>query len=129
MSNKITEPVMLITINRLYKEDMDSEELYQVARGKWVVGPRRNKAKYVFAVYKKIIQQVYEIEEWSPVQIEKHEINRSWESPGSKNEIVKQLSRWQFEGKIAPELQHYIGENIETYSITPSQNPIRYINC
>ncbi len=66
---EITEPVILITINRLFRRGMSAEELYEVTRGKWAIGTRRNKAKYAFAVNKGIIREVYGIERWLPAQI------------------------------------------------------------
>ncbi|MCE7983039.1 MAG: hypothetical protein DYG89_17785 [Caldilinea sp. CFX5] len=62
----IHEPVILITINRLYRRGMSAEELYEVTRGNWVIGQRRAQAKYAFAVYNGIIREVYEIHRWQP---------------------------------------------------------------
>ena len=42
---EISEPVILITVNRLFRRAMSAKELYEITRGKWVIGSRRNKAK------------------------------------------------------------------------------------
>ncbi len=114
---EITEPVILITVNQLYKYGMSAEKLYEITRGKWVIGIHRNKAKYAFTVFKGIIREVYEIERWFPAPVEKH----------STKGKVKRTKRWQFEGKASELLQHYIGASTENYQVLGAQNPIRYI--
>ena len=110
---EIVEPVILITVNRLFKRNMSADEIYEITRGNWVVGERRNKARFAFAVYNGIVRQVYEIQKWFPVQA------RSQES--------KTQDRWRFDGTVAQDLQHYVGGSVEQY--TGAQNPIRYVNC
>jgi hypothetical protein len=110
----IVEPVMLITVNRLYRRGMNASELYEITRGNWVVGTRRNKARYAFAVYHGIIREVYEIEEWFPAV--------AW------RDEQKTKQRWRFTGKVAHHLKHYIGNSTTKYSVIGSQNPICYIN-
>ncbi len=117
---EISEPVILITVNRLFERGMSAEMLYEITRGKWVIGLRRDKAKYAFAVYKGIIREVYEIERWCSIVVEE---------PHPKNAEIKQKKRWQFEGKVAENLKYYIGASTEKYQIIGAQNPIRYVNC
>ena len=111
----ITEPVILITINQLYRSGMSPEELFNVTSGDWVIGSRRNEAKYAFAVYRGIIREVYEIEQWFPI------------TTGVARQ--KRRKRWYFTGKVAMHLRHYVGRSTAKYSIVHSQNPIRYVNC
>ncbi len=54
----ITEPVLLIIINRLFERNISPERLYEVTRGNWVLGERRNKAKYAFSVFRGIVREV-----------------------------------------------------------------------
>ena len=126
---EIAEPVILITVNRLYRRGMSPEMLYEITRGKWVIGTRRNKAKYAFAVYKGVIREVYEIERWLPAPIEDTEVKRAWIAENSIDAEVKQKNRWQFEGKVAEDLKHYVGTSTENYQVVGAQNPIRYVNC
>lgn len=126
---EITEPVILITVNRLYRRGMSAEMLYEITRGKWVIGTRRNKAEYAFAVYKGVIREVYEIERWMPAPIDDTEVKRAWIAEHSIDAEVKQKNRWQFEGKIAEDLRHYVGASTENYQVVGAQNPIRYVNC
>jgi hypothetical protein len=126
---EISEPVILITVNRFYRRGMSDEDLYEITRGKWVIGARRNKAKYALAVYKGIIREVYEIKRWLPIQVEGAELTRAWIPANSEEAKVKRPNRWQFEGKIATSLRHYVGGSTEKYATVGAQNPIRYVNC
>lgn len=126
---EIKEPVILITLNRLYRRGMSSEELYEITRGKWVIGARRNKAKYAIAVFKGIVREVYEIDRWLPIRLDDKEAFRKWLPVEEKDAEVKLKNRWLFEGKIARDLQHYVGTSTENYAVVGAQNPIRYVNC
>lgn len=109
----ITEPAILVTVNRLFRRNMDEKDLYEITRGNWVVGERRNKAKYAFCVSYGIVRQVYEIQQWFPIR--------------ARSEAAKTQDRWRFTGVVAKDLQHYVGGCVEKY--IGAQNPIRYVNC
>ena len=111
----IAEPVILITVNRLYRRGMSSDELYEITRGNWVIGPRRDMAQYAFTVYHGLIREVYAINRWVPVTARRAE--------------TKQPVRWRFDGQVAMKLQHYVGGSTARYTVIGAQNPIRYINC
>lgn len=112
---EITEPAILITVNQLFERGIDDERLYEVTRGNWVVGEKRNNAKFAFAVYHGIVRQVYEIQRWFPATARRQE--------------QKTRERWRFDGIVAQNLQHYVGGSVEKYITPGAQNPIRYINC
>jgi hypothetical protein len=102
------EPVLLININKLFDREMTDTEIYDATRKSWVVGPRRNKAKYAVATYRGLTREVYEISDW--FQIGK---------------------RWGFNGKRANETTR---TNLRYKSVAElakrgAANPIRYINC
>lgn len=126
---EITEPAILIIVNQFYRRGMSDEELYEITRGKWAMGIRRNKAKYAFAVYKGIIREVYEIERWLPAPIRDDEVKRGWRPSHAKDAEVKRRDRWQFEGKVAHSLRHYVGGSTEKYAIVGARNSFRYVNC
>lgn len=109
----IIEPVILCTVNRLFRRNMSNEEIYEICRGNWVVGEQREKAKYAFCVAYGIVRQVFEIQKWCPVT--------------ARHKESKTQNRWRFDGIVAQNLQHYIGGNVEKY--IGAQNPIRYVNC
>lgn len=118
----IREPVMLINISRLFRYGMSEYELYEATRIAWKVGPKREKAKYAFSIYKSVVREVYEIQSWLPgnstlrcfrVTVEDHD------------------ERWEFVGKIAPDSirKRYVGKSISNYQKPGAQNPIKYVNC
>lgn len=112
---EITEPCIMVIINNRYYRGMTDEELYKVSRGTWVIGQRRDKVKYAFAVANGIVRQVYAI--------------KSWHSTPSFYEDSKRKNRWEFDGEIAIEMQHYVGGSVKNYVTIGAQNPIRYVNC
>jgi len=119
---EITERAMLIRINRLYHYGLTAAELYDVTRGVWVVGERREKAKYAFAVYRGIVREVYRIKEWFRA--------------GSTFSVrdpqgVKRRGRWEFVGAVAPDRirDKYVDRAVDRYFSEHSQNPIQYVNC
>jgi uncharacterized protein len=112
----ITEPVILITLNRLYHQGMSAQDLYESTRGNWVIGSRgRSHARYAFAVFRGIIREVYSIHRWEPIE--------------NLNPVQKTRHRWRFEGEVALPLRHYVGGSVEHYSKLGAQNPLRYVNC
>jgi uncharacterized protein len=110
---EIVEPVILLIVNSLFRRDMNDDELYEITRGNWVVSKRRNKAKFAFSVYNRVVRQVYEIQQWFPVT--------------ARSQDAKTQDRWRFDGIVAQDLQHYIGGSVEKY--IGAQNPIKYVNC
>ena len=94
---------------------MTEAALYEITRGKWVLGARRERAKYAFAVYRGVIRQVYRIQ--------------SWQKVNTGNAKQKVQDRWMFEGNIADDLAHYLGGSVEQYLKPGSQNPARYVKC
>lgn len=111
----ITEPSLLIIINRAYKRGMSDDELYEFTRGNWVLGERRNRAKYAFAVYKGLIREVYEIHKWR-------------RAPARRSE-AKVQTRWRFSGSVAYSMANYIGGTVENYTKRGNQSPVLYVNC
>lgn len=111
----ITEPSLLIIVNRLYRQNMGPEELYEVTRGNWVLGPRRNKARFAFSVYRGLVREVYEISEWERAE--------------ARSRSQKKRTRWRFAGTVAKNLQHFIGGSVRGYIKRGSRSPVLYLNC
>ncbi len=62
---EIIEPSVLIRIKQAFRYSMTEIELYDYTRGHWRLNPERaKKAKYGFAIYEGIIQEIYEIINW-----------------------------------------------------------------
>ena len=112
---KIKEPSIIIVVNQLFERGMSDDELYEITRGNWVVGERRETAKFAFSVFNGVVRQVYKIEKWFPVTARRQE--------------QKTRQRWRFEGTVSQELQHYVGGSVENYVTYGAQNPIKYVNC
>jgi hypothetical protein len=105
-------PVLLININRLYHRDMTDNELYDATRKAWVIGSRRNGARYTIATYRCLTREIYEIDSWYPIE-------------------VNGKQRWGFVGKLASDgirsdLRY---KCISSYFLKGAANPIKYVNC
>lgn len=120
---RVMEHVLLIRVNRLYEYGMGIEALYEITRGVWRIGKRRDKAKYALAVYKGIVREVYQIDQWHPAGTTTYNIRAK--------EEVKVHGRWEFTGGVAePKIRDkYVGRSVENYLAANSQNPIKYVNC
>ncbi len=120
---QIDEPVMLIRVNQLYRYGISDEELYEITRGVWRIGARREKAQYAFAVYKGLVREVYRIDQWFPAGTTKYRTRTI--------DDVKVPGRWEFTGVIADGMirNKYVGKSVESYLTANSQNPIKYVNC
>jgi hypothetical protein len=118
----ITEPGLLIRINKLYRPGMDSIALYETTRGIWILGPRREKAHYVFAVYQGVIREVYEIEAWHKAGTLEY---RTRSRPD-----VDAAGRWEFSGHVSEQLSaKYKGGSVDHHFSQGAQSPVKYLNC
>ena len=104
--SEITDIVITININQKYNQDDSPEKIYEAVKESWVIGEKRNTRKYVFAEYKGVILEVFEIQEW--YEVKKH-------------------NRWGFNGIVANDdiREKYIGKRLPKGR---QQNPIRYYN-
>ena len=116
----IKEPSILIRINRLYRFGMSRMELYDVTRGRWKVGPKREKAKYAFSVYDGIVKEVYEIKQWLP----------AGSTFTTRSDEPTSPDRWEFIGNLAEQhiLNKYRNKSVAHYFSKRAQNPIQYVN-
>jgi uncharacterized protein len=120
---RITEPVILIRVNQLYQDNMGKDALYEITRGVWRIGKRRDKAKHALAVYKGIVREVYRIDQWHPAGTTTYNTRAK--------EEVQVCGRWEFTGGVAESKirDKYVGRSVENYLAANSQNPIKYVNC
>ena len=108
---EITEPVMLININKKYKDNMTDNELYEATRECWKVSKdRADNVKFAISNYRGKVLEVYEIYNW---------------------EYCNSHNRYFFNGKIASkEIRNkYLDGTVAGYRKKGAQNPILYINC
>jgi len=102
----ITEPTIIININRLFNRFMTPPQLYDATRSCWKVAThRRSNVMYAIAAYRGLVREVYKID--------------SWNSKGD---------RWEFNGQVAEPLirDKYINQSLDNYIVRGSQNPIKY---
>ena len=121
---KITDPVILIRVNQLYRHGMPAEELYEITRGVWRLDFERASAmKYIFAVYEGVVREVYEVDKWQPAQIGGYAIRTDLMPEDAKGRI-------EFVGKIAPEAirQKYLLGDVTAYTKVSLQAPCLYVN-
>jgi hypothetical protein len=99
------EPCIIININQLYTRGISAQKLYDSTRASWIVGTKRDRAKYAIASYRGLVREVYEIEKWQP-----------------------NGDRWEFIGKVAEDKirDKYLNQSLENYIKKGGQNPIRY---
>ena len=125
-SADIEENVMLIKINRRYRNDMTDFEIYEVTRGVWRISPETAaRIEYVFAVYGGVVLEVYKVAGWFPAGTTQY-VSRN----DLLGEIDQALSpRYEFVGKIAAEdiRKKYVHKSVLSISSHGAQNPIRYI--
>lgn len=117
----IEDPVILIRVNRLYRPGLTDEELLEITRGIWKVGPRRAAARFALAVFQGVVREVFEI--------------GSWHSAGTTAYRTRSFTpeqcagRWEFTGRVAEAAvrDRYKGKRVSRYLSEHSQNPIAYV--
>ena len=120
----ITDSVILIRVNQLYRHGMPAAELYDITRGVWVLSAERaSKMKYVFAVYEGVVREVYEPEKWMPALTTKYP-TRTDLVPDDAN------GRIEFIGQVADESirRKYLLGDVAAYTKVSLQAPCLYIN-
>lgn len=115
----IVAPSILFRIPTLWTPQMSSEELYEVTRGWWVIGPNpRAKAEYAFAVSKGVVRGIYRITSWR----ERQEGDRDWEQDLGKK------PRWGFEGEPASEMSGWLNTSVAHLFKKGEANPVKVVN-
>jgi hypothetical protein len=117
---RIQEPSILIRIAELYRPQMTASELYDVTRGVWKLGPKRERARYAFAVFEGVVREVYEITGWFQAGL-----TFSSRDPYG----VRSADRWEFVGRLAPKgmRRRYINRDVSGYFKQGNQSPISYV--
>lgn len=102
-------PVILLNIGKRYDRKMSDEEIYAATRSAWVVGSKRDKARYAVATCRGITREVFDIQEW----------------------VKETGSRWSFNGTRAasPVRGALKGKSIAHLLKKGAANPVYYLNC
>ena len=118
----ITENIVIIKINHLYRTDMTDLELYETTRGIW----RRRiesvqDAEYALAVVKGRVVEVYSIDNWYPAGSVPM-ATRKLDPDRCKNRI-------EFTGKVASDKirRKYIGKSIAGLFKFGEANPVKIL--
>lgn len=120
---EVTDPAILIRINRLYRPGMDAHALYEATRGVWKVGPRRTRATYAMAVYNGVVRAVYAIQRW-------HAAGSTEYTTRDRLELA-QAGRWEFTGVAVDNeiASKYVGKSVSRYLPQGLQSPVVYVAC
>jgi len=120
---EISDPVLLIRINQLYEPGMTAKEVYDCTRGVWVLGSRREQARYALAVYHGEVVEVYVIGAWHPAGTTRY--------TSREIDLERYGNRWEFTGHVAPDQvrSRYIGQSVAHYFRQGEANPVKYIKC
>jgi len=119
----ITEPSILIRINKAYVPNMSARELYEKTRSCWKLSKQREKAKYAMAVFDGVILEVYRIEAWLPGG------STFGEDYHKGRNLEHAKARYEFVGQIAYEIRDkYIGKSVRHLWPQGAQYPILYVN-
>jgi len=111
----LSDPVIIININKTYERGTGGEGIYKATKESWVIAERRRKqVKLALSEYRGLIVEVYEIEDWYKVETK------------DKNNNLK--IRWGFNGKLAEKSvrDRYISKSVAHAKKQGSSNPIRY---
>lgn len=117
----ISENILIIKINRAYRNDMTDFELYEVTRGTWVISlEKARRVEYVFAVYASIVLEVYSVAGWHPAFSTFY---------NTIPNLPTNNDRYEFVGNIAPKeiREKYRLSSVSGIFDYGAQNPIRYI--
>ena len=126
----ITEPAILIRINQAFRYSMSAIELYDYTRGQWRLNPENaRKAKYAFAIYQGVIQEVYEVLDW-------YEGGSTFSIRQNNENIDRGVGeaidgRYEFVGNLAsqPVRAKYKNKPVnKDYFKAGNSNPIMYLN-
>lgn len=100
--------VVLIRIPKAFRRGTDHQR-YEMTRGWWRAGARRERAEWAFAVDDGVVRAVYRIDGWEP---------------------ARAGNRWGFRGRRDPEMEQcYLHGDVSGYLTSDSLLPLSYVNC
>jgi hypothetical protein len=100
--------VVLIPIPRAFRRGTD-RQLYEITRGWWKAGARRERAQWAFAVCDGVVRAVYRIKGWEP---------------------ARAGNRWGFRGHRDPEMERdYLHRDVSGYLGSGNVSNLKYVNC
>ncbi len=123
---RITDPVILITINKLYRPDLSLPDIYDATRSAWKINPARHNPEYALSVYRGIVRAAFTITAWHKAGT----TLKTYEHDGYRPEGLRS-DRWEFVGTRATDKvwRRYVGKSVRDYAKPGAQNPILFVNC
>lgn len=102
---EFSHPCILIKINKRYYPNISQDELYKATKESWIIGNKSLEARYALPIYKGIVKEVYQINDWYNIG-----------------------KRKGFNGAVAPiEIKNqYVNHSVEHLMNKGNQNPIMY---
>lgn len=120
----IRHPVLIFRINRLFKPDMNEEEIYDTTRGIWVIGEkRRQEAQYAFGVFEGVVKGVFKIDNWHPAGSTEYKSGRKVEDWKG--------NRWEFTQDSPPPkniVEMYLDKSVRRYFKKGMQSPVVFVD-
>lgn len=115
----VTDPCLLVRINKLFRYGGNGTQLYEATRGTWVIGRRRERARYALAVFAGVVREVYEITSWH------HGGSTPYEMRDAAA-LARTEGRWEFVGRVAdpPVREKYVGGSVQHYFPQGLQSPV-----
>ncbi len=128
----IKHSILVIKINKLYRQGMSEEELYDAVRGFWAASLRTieaRKVKYVFGVYNGLIVGVYKPDAWhygyEMIDIPQADILTPDDYERLKNRVYFVCDDYR---DLDEEGRFYLHKSIVNLKVNQSaQNPITYL--
>jgi hypothetical protein len=100
--------VVLISIPPAFRRSTD-RQLYEMTRGWWKGGARRERARWAFSVSDGVVRAVYRITGWEP---------------------ARAGNRWGFRGHRDPEMERqYAHRDVSEYVGNSAYYTLTYVNC
>lgn len=111
----LDDPSIIININKTYSRGTGDAGIYEATRASWVVHEdRRKEVRYALSEFRGIIVEVFQINEWYPVE--------------GKDKNGNPKTRWAFNGCIAEDQirNKYVNRSVAHVKKPGAANPIRY---
>jgi hypothetical protein len=119
----VDEPALLIRVAVKYRQGMSADEIYEITRGVWRLGERRDRAEIALAVFDGVVRAAYCIGSWHPAG--------STTYATRPPEEVCVAGRWEFSGTPA-DLSistKYVARSVAHYFKRGATNPVLYVNA
>ena len=88
--------LLLVRLNKHYRAGLSPHQLYDLARGVWKVGPRRDDVEVVLALAHGLVRGVFIPEYWAPAGTTEYV-----HEPRDDVDNATFSNRWEFVGRIA----------------------------